>query len=344
MPAELSGDERLVQDWLRQRGYEPEYEPAMVSDGRRPDFLAIATGHSATPDVFWAEVKSLQPDDTMIALSKSSPILKKLGVPDKVHGHAMLHVTEATSEQSVRALVKMFYGKAIAHASETVRLIFVQQCSGKTDIRYFDVQGPIVQKVWARGAGDRKITVPDGNIENTQALVTWQEDGKSQTQPAFKVFDWMLPFNCALVANIDPGDRPLTSISSMTSGSSNVPTRALGALEAANSQLRNAYGFRAAPGVVFVVPEEHVDDQLIAMGAYGKLTASIDRETGKLGEAFYGRDGAFRRDKNTHISTAIRLRRNGKAGTYFPNPFAKQPIDENASLFSGLRRAPVQFA
>src|SRR5260370_33936592 len=82
----------------------------------------------------------------------------------------------------------------------------------------------------------------------------------------------------------------------------------------------------------------------LLMGAYGKLTVPIHRETGKFDEAFYGRDGAFRRDKNTHISAAIRLRRNGQVATYFPNPFAKQPIDENASLFSGLRRAPGHFA
>jgi hypothetical protein len=344
MPAELSGDECLVRDWLCHRGYEAEYEPAIVTNGRRPDFLANAVSGTATPDIFWAEVKSLQPDSTDIALSKSWPILKKLGVPDKVNGHAMLHVTEATTEQSVRAVVRMFCRKAIAYASETVSLIFVQQCPGKTNIRYFKVQGPVVEKVWARGAGVGKIAVPVGTVENTQAMATWEQDGEPQAQPAFKVFDWTLPFDCALVAKINPKDRRLTSISSMTSGSSNVSTRTLSALEAANSQLRNAYGFRAAPGVVFIMPEEHVDDQVIAMGAYGKLTVPIHRETGKFDEAFYGRDGAFRRDKNTHISAAIRLRRNGQVATYFPNPFAKQPIDENASLFSGLRRAPVQFA
>jgi hypothetical protein len=238
----------------------------------------------------------------------------------------------------------MFYGKAIAHASETVSLIFVQQCSAKTDIRYFEVQGPIVEKVWARGAGNGRIAVPIGTIENTQAMVTWEQDGNLQAQPAFKIFDWNLPFDCALVAKIDPADRPLTSISSMSSGSSNISIRTVSALEDANSQLRNAYGFRTAPGVVFIVPsEEHVDDQTIAMGAYGKLSVSINRETGKLGDAFYGRDGALRREKNTHISAIIRLRRNGEVATYFLNPFAKEPIDENASLFSGLRRAPVEF-
>src|ERR1700732_430343 len=103
MAAELSDDERLVQNWLCERGYALEYEPVVVSNGRRPDFLAIAGSLSPTPDVLWAEVKSLQPDSTSIAISKSWQVLKNLHVPDKVNGHAMLHVTEATREQSVRA-------------------------------------------------------------------------------------------------------------------------------------------------------------------------------------------------------------------------------------------------
>jgi hypothetical protein len=158
------------------------------------------------------------------------------------------------------------------------------------------------------------------------------------------MFDWQMPFDCALVAHINPRDPPLTSISSMSDGSSTVAKRALSAFEEANAQLRNACAFKTAPGVVFIVPaDDHTDDLMIAIGAYGKLTASFSRNTNKFGEAFHGRDGAFRSNKNRHISAAIRLRRKGEAETYFPNPFAREPIDENASLFFGLRRAAVKF-
>jgi hypothetical protein len=162
--AELSDDERLVREWLRDRGYEPEYEP--VTSGRRPDFLATACSGTTTPNSIWAEVKSLQPENTTIALSKAWPTLKTLRLPDKLNGHAMLHVNKGTRDQSIRALVKMFYGKGHNHASEMVFLIFVQQCSGKTDIRYVEISGPVVQKVWVRGAGEGKIAVPIGTIEN----------------------------------------------------------------------------------------------------------------------------------------------------------------------------------
>ena len=127
MPAELSDDEFLVRDWLGRRGYpEPEYEPLISGSNRRPDFFAVANEASVTPNMLWAEVKSLQPDNTAIGLSKTWPILRELGVPAGINGHAMLHVTEGTREQSVRALIKMFHRKAANHASETMRLTFIQ--------------------------------------------------------------------------------------------------------------------------------------------------------------------------------------------------------------------------
>ena len=340
MGARLSNDERLIRDWLCERGYpEPKHEAKIVA---WPDFLAVADDASVTPNVLWAEVKSLEPDDTDKGLSKTWPILRELGVPDGVNGDATLHVTADTREQSVRALVKLFYGRATNHASENVRLIFIQQSSGNTDIRYVEVRDDVIQKVWVRGAGDR-IAVPDGTIENPRAAVT-EYNGSSQTQPAFRVFDWRMPFDCALVADIDPRGPPLTSISSRSGGSSTVADRAFRALDKANAQLKNACASKTAPGVVFIVPaDDHADDLGIAIAAYGKLTALFSLDTNKFGEAFHGRDGAFRRNKNTHISAAIRLRRNGEAATYFPNPFAREPINENASLFFGLRRAEVKF-
>jgi hypothetical protein len=130
----------------------------------------------------------------------------------------------------------------------------------------------------------------------------------------------------------------------MSAGSSTAAARALSAIEEANSQLRTACALKAAPGIVFIIPaDDHADDRMIAIAAYGKLTVPVSRDINKFGEAFYGRDGAFRRNKNTHISAAVRLRRNGEAGTYFPNPFAREPINEGASVFSGLRRTEVKF-
>lgn len=153
MAQELSEDECLVRDWLRERGYtELEHEPAIITNGRRPDFLATTYRGDSTPNTLWAEVKSLEPDNTVIALSKSWPVLKELGVPENINGHAMLHVTKTTRAQSVGALLKMFYSKSANLASENVRLIFIQQRSEKNDVRYVEVHDEVVRRItsWAR--------------------------------------------------------------------------------------------------------------------------------------------------------------------------------------------------
>jgi hypothetical protein len=341
----LSEDERLVSDWLRERGYaEPEHEPDLVSIGKRPDFLTSAKINSLTPDVLWAEVKSLGPDVTARAIEKSWPVLKQLGVPSEVKGHAMLHVTPITREQSVRALVKMFHSQASKHASERIDLILLQQESDKRDWRRVDVKGEILERVWVRGSANGMIAVPNGVIENSGALVVWESDGELQTKRAWEVFNWTQSFDCALVAHIDPNDRPLDTISSTSSGTSTVTERTLAAVEDANAQLRNGYRFKPAPGIVFLVPPlHHVDDLGIANALYGKLTAEYSLVTKGFGQAFHGRDGAFRPEKNTHISVVIRLRRNGEAATYFPNPYAKEPLNENSSLLARLQRTAVRF-
>lgn len=349
MAIRLSVDETLVQEWLSQRGYSKlEYEP-QVGAKKRPDFLAIAEGPNIIPGMLWAEVKSLQSENTSAALDRTWPILKQLDVPAGLSGRAMLHVAGVTRNQSVRAVVKMFHQNAPKHSSVRARLIFIQQLPDKRDVRFVGVQGTPIQKVWARGTEGKKIAAPTGTIEDSQAIAQWEINGDCQSAPAFQVFDWLTGFDCALVVEIDPEDRPLTSISSMSSGGSTASARALYAIERANSQLRQACSFRPAAGVVFIVPaEEHADDLAIATAIYGKLTVPVSLATSRtqqqFGEAFYGYDGAFRPNKNTHISAVIRLRQNGESGTYFPNPFAKHVIGEDASLFSGLRRARVTFA
>ena len=127
-------------------------------------------------------------------------------------------------------------------------------------------------------------------------------------------------------------------------GSPNGYGRAIKALKDSTSQLRNACTFKQAPGLVIIVPKEnHFDDHMIAVAAYGKLTVPISIETRELGERYYGRDGMFRPDKNRHISGAVHLRRQGGPATYFPNPFAHHKIEQEASLPRGLDCAEVTF-
>jgi hypothetical protein len=341
---QLSDDERIVEGWLRDHGYPKlQYEPAIVTTGRKPDFLAVAK-NGIEPSTVWAEVKSIGPEDTIFALNRAWPTLKELGVPEKINGHAMLHATQATREQSVRAIVKLFHTKAANFANEKRCLIFVQQESDKKDIKRIDVQSNVPQTVWVRGAGNARVVVPNGVIEDGSAIAAWESDGTTRSSPAFTVFDWQLPFDCALIAHIDPTSRPLTSISSMSGGTSSAKNRALSAIESANSQLRNASKFEPAPGIVFLFLEELTDDGAVTAALYGDLTVSFDPNTHKLGDAFHGHNGALRSNKNTHISGVIRLhRKSGVPATYFPNPFARYPIAEDAPLLAGAQRANVKF-
>jgi len=345
MPAQMTDDERFAQDWLKKRGYDAAFEPSViVTSGRTPDFLATAA-LDATPIRFWAEVKSIDHEKSLVALSKAWRTIKTISIPDGLNGQATLIANAQTNEQSVRALLKMFRTKAPKFAAERTCLVFLQQHSGQRDVRYVESTDDVVCRFWARGAGSALIAVPDGVLQNGAALAKLVDaGGELVTRRAFEVFDWRSPFDCALIAWLDPSDRPLVSISSMSHGSPNTPERVINALEVANSQLRNAYTFLQAPGVVLIVTQnENLDDQMIAIAAYGKLMFPVSMQTDGSGQAYYGYDGAFRAQKNRHVSLAIRLRRNGGPPTYFLNPFAKEAVSEHTSLLRGLQCGPVSF-
>jgi hypothetical protein len=172
----------------------------MVTGGRCPDFLVAADGSGLVPEAFWAEVKSLDPTQTARAISKISPILKKLSIPADLNGDAMLHVTPITREQSVRALVKMFQTQAKKYRSERIDLVFIQQTSGDIDIRYLEVTGEIEQKVWVRGAGSANVAVPIGAIEDCHASVM----SEGRVARAFRVFDWRASFDWGTIPVTKP--------------------------------------------------------------------------------------------------------------------------------------------
>jgi hypothetical protein len=67
-------------------------------------------------------------------------------------------------------------------------------------------------------------------------------------------------------------------------------------------------------------------DFLCAM--YGEYTLKIDKVTGQIGEAFYGRNRSLAADKNTSFSALGRLldRRGDVEVTLFENAFAERPI------------------
>lgn len=84
----MSEDERFAKRWLEECGYRLEFQPRhYVPTGRCPDFLATATA-DATPSLFWAEVKSLEPEATRVALANTWPVLKSISPPPGLNGQA----------------------------------------------------------------------------------------------------------------------------------------------------------------------------------------------------------------------------------------------------------------
>jgi hypothetical protein len=131
----------------------------------------------------------------------------------------------------------------------------------------------------------------------------------------------------------------------MSGGSGQARDRTVRALEDANGQIKAACVTRDAPGIVLLVPRgEFVDDRMIAAAAYGHLTIPLMLKDGNItqGEMYHGRDGVFRKNKNTHVSAAVHVGREGPA-TFFPNPYARHPITDDAPVFAGAVRAGVEF-
>jgi hypothetical protein len=142
----MSSDERPAYEWLRERGYDVEFNPHIVTFGRRPDFLCTTT-KGGNPDVFWAEVKSIEQDDTTAVMSMIWPVVQGIPLPAELKGHATLEVNSTTREQSVRALLKLVHSEAPSHMSAPTSPVFVQQNPDYDDVWYVKVRGVKAQHV-----------------------------------------------------------------------------------------------------------------------------------------------------------------------------------------------------
>jgi hypothetical protein len=130
----------------------------------------------------------------------------------------------------------------------------------------------------------------------------------------------------------------------MSGGSGQTRDRTKRALEDANGQIKTACMTHLAPGIVLLMPRgPFVDDMMIAAAAYGHLTVPLTLKDGGIehGKMYHGLDGVFRQNKNTHVSAAV-VRRE-RPVTFFPNPYARHPIPNDAPVFAGAVRADVEF-
>lgn len=200
--------------------------------------------------------------------------------------------------------------------------------------------------LWFRGSDTGPMHPPIGVCEDSFAPAKIIDSGgEERIGKTFQFFEWTGSTECSLVAHLDPADRRLESVASRSGGSGQTRDRTKRALEDANGQIKTACLTREAPGIVLLVPRDpFVDDMMIAAAAYGHLTVPLTLKSGGVehGKMYHGLDGVFRQNKNTHISAAVHIRREGPA-TFFPNPYARHPIPDNAPVFAGAGRTDVEF-
>ena len=91
----------------------------------------------------------------------------------------------------------------------------------------------------------------------------------------------------------------------------------------ANQQFSAACELENLPGVVFLVG--YASAQAFVSALLGDTMIAVPTRDGETELAYYGRNGALKRQQNTHVSAAYLL--SGDNIYFFANPFARQPID-----------------
>lgn len=337
-------DEARAEAWLRAQGYEPA-RPEWLPPGKNPDFWAESLIH--TPHGIWAEVKSIEPDDSTAAMGRFASIIGSARIPPNLYGHAMVHLEPHAVEQSVRWVLKAFAARSPEFSGKNISLMFLQQTRDCTQEYRVDIDSETPMTVWARGTG---LPLNPGTAIQEDALYATarvtRPDGTEITGPAYRFFEPRFPMQCALVARLRPGGPKLADIAYMCGGSGQTRERTARVIEGANGQIKTACMTRDTAGIVVLTPSGPFgdNDQMMQAAIYGQYTVPIHMIEDRLshGDMFHGVDGVFRPNKNTHVSAALHLRREGPA-TFFPNPFARHVIPDDAGLFVGARRAEVDF-
>jgi hypothetical protein len=349
----IDDEEARAKAWLSAQGYDPfrptelqHDHPARLSvRGENPDYWA--ENEALTPPHLWVEVKSIAPEDTDAAMARFRSRISAASIPSGLRGHAMLEFHPNAIEQSIQWVLKSFAKRAATFVGQKVSLIFLQQtqnCNMEFLVE-IDVGMPIL--IWAR-AKEFPLHLPtwfrDDTIHTTARVHA--PDGSEVAGPAHQFFDCGCPIECVLVVRLDPQDRMLGSIASMCGGTGQMRERTVSALEKANSQIKSACTTLDAPGLVILTPRGPFadNDQAMQAAIYGQYTIPFQMGGDHVEDRgmFHGNNGVFRRNKNTHISAAVHVRRHGPA-TFFPNPYARHLISEKARVFSGAARANVKF-
>ena len=351
-------EEELAKAWLRERGYEC-FRPTELSRDHRawlphrekgqenPDFWAESGLHE--PNGLWAEVKTIAPDDWEEALTKFSRSIDSVRIPDGLRGWAHMRLHPDAIEQSVQSVLKNFESYSPSFVGQKILLVFLQKTRDCRQEYQVDIAAETPIKIWARA---EKLPLNPGfwlkdHLWYAPAQLR-TPDGRFLTGPTFQFFSGNKDGQCVLEVHLDPEREPLDSFAVSSGGRGQATDRTVKHLKKANRQIKTACKTCDAPGVAILIPggKFGVTDYAIQAAVYGVLRTSfsVDGAEAKTSRLFHGENGVFRLQKNRHISAAILLHPKATATVFpNPNPYALQPIPENAPLFAGASRANVQF-
>ena len=343
--SETNLEEARAEAWLRQQGYTPSRPDWLPPGQKNPDFWAENV--NLDPPQFWAEVKSIAPDDFIAVMEKFSGLIETAQIPPDLCGRAMMELHPGAIEQSVRWVLKNFANRSAAYVGKEVTLVFLQQTRKSEKEYHLEIHAERPTLIWAR-ANELPLPLPMGLRDyvrgGTARMCT--PDGLEITKQRYEFAQSGREMQCALVVRLNPRDRVINSIGCSSGGSGQTDKRTFSAVKEANSQIKKACSVRDAPGLVILTPQGWWadNDQAIQAALYGQYTVSVDLTGGNSepGGMYHGLDGAFRPDKNTHISAVVHVRREEPA-TFFPNPYARHGIADKATVFAGLARGNVEF-
>lgn len=315
--------ERRAAWYLLRRGFLHHREPAYVV-GRKPDFLTFGRGR------MWVEVKSLDPPVSQEFIGKAFERLKQR-FKDLQEFRIDAWVSSSFDDSKAKSIRRLVYGEIRAgrasgapwYASVPADLSQQQQ---RAEIRWTDTRGRPVRMVTWKSAAD-VYTYPLESEPGGLTAEIRMDGGIAQTLPAYELLSVQLP--APVMLRVEPtSDRPgVGSVGTDRAQEDTTVDRLRRVIDDANDQLKNGQRYEQVPGVVQIFFDHlgGAGQNDVLRACFGDLTIPIDATSRVAGEAFYGRNGILRADKNTAIS-AVTYRPRHYGTVSILNPWATYPV------------------
>jgi hypothetical protein len=171
---------------------------------------------------------------------------------------------------------------------------------------------------------------PEPDSQIIQLKFSW---GVTENVAADSVMERADNFRVAIV--VHPSDEPFEIITAMPTGAARRlknPERIRDAVSDANSQLKNATAYKAAPCLLMIFHDglDVPDDAIIESALYGNLKYAFSKEQPEKGKLILDKDGAWNSTKNRTTSAVMYVRNNGEP-LIIHNHWADRPLP--AGLF-----------